>query len=81
MKFTSPISFEELVNFSDSSNLECFKCMDKEAINYETKALHISAHMLFERTDVKHKWQGILQEFSFKTGHNKKVATTINNKR
>ena len=68
----------------DGHNLECFRCLENEAINYETKALRISARMFFERTDVKQKRQGILQNFAFKTGHNKKapkIVTTINNKR
>ena len=43
-----PSTFQELLNFNDSSNLECFKNMDKEAINYETSVLHVSAHMVFE---------------------------------
>ena len=44
-----PSSFQEIENFEDTSNLSVFKCLDKEAINYETTALHISAHMFFER--------------------------------
>ena len=51
--FILPKSFEELENFVDGSNLEVFRCLDKEAINYETNALHLSAHMFFERQDVK----------------------------
>ena len=55
--FILPKSFEELENFVDGSNLEVFRCLDKEAINYETNALHLSAHMFFEKTEVKQKWQ------------------------
>ena len=54
MKFNSPVNFKELVNFSDCTKLECFKCLDKEAINYKTSALHISAHMFLEKTEVQH---------------------------
>ena len=43
-----PSDFQELLNFTDSSNLECFKNMDKEAINYETNGIHISAHMFLK---------------------------------
>ena len=57
LNLKAPVNFQDLVNFSDPSNLECFKCMDKEAINYETSALHISANMCFEKTEVKQKWQ------------------------
>ena len=72
LKLKAPANFQELVNFSDSSNLECFKCLDKEAINYKTAVLHISAHMFFEKTEVKQKWQSILNDFAFKSGANKK---------
>ena len=49
----SPTSFEELENFEGTSNLEVFRCLDKEAINYKTGALHISAHIFFEKEEVK----------------------------
>ena len=81
--FILPKSFEELENFVEGSNLEVFRCLDKEAINYETNALHLSAHMFFERQDVKQKFVGILQDFAFKSGANKKVlklCTTHNKK-
>ena len=58
--------------------------MDKEAINYETFVLHISAHMFFENTEVKQRWQSVLNEFAFKSGANKKAfkfATTLNKTR
>ena len=54
-----------------------------EAINYETNAIHLSAHMFFERTEVKQKLNMILQDFAFKSGTNKKVlklCTTLNKK-
>ena len=47
--------------------------MDKEAINYETSVLHVSAHMFFERTEVKQKFESITNEFAFKSGANKKA--------
>ena len=46
--------------------------------------MHISAHMFFEKTEVKQKWQGILNEFAFKSGANKKaikINTTLNKRR
>jgi hypothetical protein len=79
-----PSEFQELLNFTDSSNLECFMNMEKEAINYQTSVLLISAHMFFENAEVKQKWQSILNEFAFKSGANKKafkLQTTINKKR
>ena len=78
-----PSSFQEIENFEDASNLAVFKCLDKEAINYETTALHISAHMFFERTEVKQVFNLVLQDFAFKSGANKKVlklCTTFNKK-
>ena len=52
-----PSVFQELVEFTNSSYLDFFKNIDKEAINYETTAIHICAHMFFENTEVKQKWQ------------------------
>ena len=52
--FILPKSFEELENFVDGSNLEVFRCLDREAINYETNALHLSAHVL-QKTRCKTK--------------------------
>ena len=76
-----PASFQELENFEGASNLEVFRCLEKEAINYETSALHVSAHMFFERNEVKESFNMILQDFAFKSGANKKVlklCTTLN---
>ena len=63
--------------------LERFRCLKNEAINYEKKALHISAHIFFERTELQQKWQGIRKKIAFNTGHNKKapeIGLIINNK-
>ena len=60
------------------------RCMNKEAINYETRAIHLSAHMFLERQDVKQKLIMVLQEFAYKSGTNKKVlkvCTTHNKKK
>ena len=84
LNIKAPDSFQELVNFSGSRDLECFKSMEKEAINHETSVLHISAHMFFERTEVKQKLQSVINEFAFKSGANKKamkVNTTLNKRR
>ena len=84
LNLKAPVSLQELVNFSGSRDLECEKSMEKEAINYETSVLHISAHMFFERTEVKQKLQSVIKEFAFKSGANKKamkVNTTLNKRR
>ena len=84
LKLWCPSEFQELLDFTDSSNLECFMNMDKQAINYETSVLHISAHMFFENAEVKQRWQSILNEFAFESGANKKafkLQTTMNKKR
>ena len=47
--FILPTNFQELEDFDGGSNLEVFRCLIKEAINYETSAIHLSAHMFFER--------------------------------
>ena len=48
LRLWCPSDFQELLDFTDSSNLDCFKNMDKKAINYETNAIHISAHMFLK---------------------------------
>ena len=70
--FISPTNFQELEDFVDGSSLEVFRCLDKEAINYETNALHLSAHMFFQRQDVKQKLIIVLQEFVYKKWHKQK---------
>ena len=72
LNLKAPVNFQDLVNSSDSSNLECFECLDKEAINYETSVLHLSAHMFFERIEVKQKLLSIVNDFTFQSGANKK---------
>ena len=62
--FILPTNFQELEYFDGGSNLEVFRCLNKEAINYKTSVLHLSAHMFFERQDVKHKLMMVLQEFA-----------------
>ena len=48
-----PKSFKELEQFKNGHLLECFKCLSKEAIDYKTRALHFSAHLFFEKPDIK----------------------------
>ena len=47
-----PASFQELEKYEGANNLVVFRCLEKEAINYETNALHVSEHMFFERNEV-----------------------------
>ena len=63
LKIVLPTNFEELEQFKDGHLLACFQNMDKEAINYETKALHFSAHMFFEKEEVRQASDTIV--FSF----------------
>ena len=48
-----PQSFEELEQFQDGHLLECLKCLSTDAIDYETRALHFSAHLFFEKPNQK----------------------------
>ena len=64
IKIKLPTNFEELEQFKDGHLLECFLNLDREAINYETKALHFSAHMFFEKEEVKRDFNMILQNFA-----------------
>ena len=68
-----PTNFQDLEDFDGGSNLEVFRCLNKQAINYETSAIHLSPHMFFERQDVKQKLMMVLQEFAYKSGANEKV--------
>ena len=55
--------------------LECFLNLEKEAINYETKALHFSAHLFFEKTEVKKALYALVKQFAFKNqSESKKTA-------
>ena len=49
----------------------------KNWLNHETNALHLSAHMFFERQEVKQKLMVVLQEFAYKSGANKKVLKLV----
>ena len=66
IKIKLPTNFEELEQFKDGHLLECFLNLDKEAINYETKALHYSAHMFFEKPEVKKTLFHLVKLFAFK---------------
>ena len=65
--------FSGAVELDDSSSLECFKNMDKEAINYETTDIQISAHMFLENAEVQQKCQSILNHLAFKSGQIKSL--------
>ena len=49
LKISLPTKFEELEQYKDGHLLECFLSLEKEAIDYETKALHFSAHMFLRK--------------------------------
>ena len=61
-----PQSFEELEQFKDGHLLECFRCLSKDAIDYETKALHFSAHMFFEKPEIKKQLHSLVRNFAYK---------------
>ena len=61
-----PQAFDALEQFKDGHLLECFKCLSKEAIDYETKALHFSAHMFFEKPEIKKELHSLVQNFAYK---------------
>ena len=84
LDFILPANFQDLEDFDGSNNLKVLRCLNKEAIHYKTSAIHLSAHMFFERQDVKQKLMMVLQEFAYKSGANKKVlklCTTHNKKK
>ena len=62
-----PQSFEELEQSKDGHLLELFKCLSKEAVDYETKALHFSAHMFFEKPEIKKEVHSLVWNFAYFT--------------
>ena len=75
MKISLPTTFEELEQYKDGHLLECFLSLEKEAIDYETKALHFSAHMFFEKAEVKKALLSLVKQFAFKNqSESKKTA-------
>ena len=77
LKIVLPTNFEELEQFKDGHLLECFQNMDKEAINYETKALHFSAHMFFEKPEVKKALYNAVKKFAFKNQSDSKKTQRL----
>ena len=72
-----PRSFEELEQFKEGHLLECFRNLSKEAIDYETKALHFSAHMFYEKPEIKKQLYAMVNRFAFKNiKSSKKTAKT-----
>ena len=49
---------------------ECFHNLDIEVINAEIKALHFSAHLFYEKTEVKTKLLSIFQDFATAKNYN-----------
>ena len=46
--------------------IECLQCLSKEAIDYEKKALHFSAHMFFEKPEIKKELHSLVRNFACK---------------
>ena len=72
LKIKMPINFEELEQYMDGHLLDCSLNMDEEAINYETKALHFSAHMFFEKPEVKKALYNLVRLFAIKNQYKNK---------
>jgi len=75
LKISLPTTFEELEQYKDGHLLECFLSLEKEVMDYETKALHFSAHMFFEKAEVKKALLSLVKQFAFKNqSESKKTA-------
>ena len=66
LRINLPQSFEQLEQFKHGHLLECFRCLSKEAIDYETRALHFSAHMFFEKPEIKKQLHSLVSNFAYK---------------
>ena len=67
IKFRKPKTFAELETWDQGHTYECFHNLDIEVINAEIKALHFSAQLFYEKTEVKTKMLSILQNFAAST--------------
>ena len=56
-----PTTFDELEKFDRGHTLECFH---NDIINAETIALHHSAHLFYEKAEVKEKLHSLLNKFA-----------------
>ena len=56
---------EELEMWNNGHTYECFHNLDIEVINAETKSLHHSAHLFYEKPDVKSKMLFVTHNFAF----------------
>ena len=79
LKITMPTNFEELEQYKDGLLLQCFLNMENEAINNETKALHFSAHMFFEKPEVKKALNNLVKLFAFKNQMERKKTQASHN--
>ena len=70
-------SFEELEQFKDGHLLECSKCLSKEAVDYETKSLHFSAQMFFEKAEIKKELHALVRNFAYKNFMESKKAVNF----
>ena len=77
LNFNLPQSFEQLEQFRDGHLLECFKSLSKEAIDYETRALHFSAHMFFEKPEIKKQLYALVNAFAYKDFSASKKTTKL----
>ena len=55
--------FAELKKWDHGHTCEYVHNLDIEVINAEIKALHFSAHLFYEKTEVKTKMLSIIQDF------------------
>ena len=49
---------------------QCFHNLDIEVINSDIKALHFSAHLFYEKTEVKTKLLSIIRDFATAKDYN-----------
>ena len=70
IKMRKPKSFAELETWDQGHTYECFQNLDIEVINAEIKALHYSANLFYEKTEVKTKMNSIIQEFAVAKNYN-----------
>ena len=69
LRIKIPDTFDNLESYKLGHTFECFHNLDVNVINEETKALHHSAFLFFERKEVKDKLNKLLLDFALVKDH------------
>ena len=63
IKMKIPADFSKLEEMNYGHNFECVHNLEIDVINAETKVLHNSAHLFYEKPEVKNKLHALIHNF------------------